>query len=121
MTPTSDLQTGLRAGDPVIAGTYFGGYASHVTIPARQVFKLPPSVDLEHGAALPVNYFTAQLALFEMAPDVFLRTTTAWNEPKVAFRMAGIDVEHLGELVTEAWRVQAPRYLRRELEELGDS
>jgi 2-desacetyl-2-hydroxyethyl bacteriochlorophyllide A dehydrogenase len=59
--------TGLRAGDPVIAGTYFGGYASHVTIPARQVFKLPPSVDLEHGAALPVNYFTAQLALFEMA------------------------------------------------------
>jgi 2-desacetyl-2-hydroxyethyl bacteriochlorophyllide A dehydrogenase len=59
--------TSLRAGDAVIAGTYFGGYASHVTIPARQVFKLPPSVDLEHGAALPVNYFTAQLALFEMA------------------------------------------------------
>jgi 2-desacetyl-2-hydroxyethyl bacteriochlorophyllide A dehydrogenase len=59
--------TGLRVGDAVIAGTYFGGYASHVTIPARQVFKLPPSVDLEHGAALPVNYFTAQLALFEMA------------------------------------------------------
>lgn len=61
------------------------------------------------------------LALSEMAPDVFLRTTTAWNEPKVAFRMAGIDLEHLGELVTEAWRVQAPRYLRRELEALGDS
>ena len=61
------------------------------------------------------------LALSEMAPDVFLRTTTAWNEPKVAFRMAGIDLEHLGELVTEAWRVQAPRYLRRELEALSDS
>ena len=58
---------GLRAGDAVMAGTYFGGYSSHVTIPARQVFKLPPSVDLEHGAAIPVNYFTAQLALFEMA------------------------------------------------------
>ena len=25
-----------------------------------------------------------------MAPDVFLRTTTPWGEPKVAFRMAGI-------------------------------
>jgi synaptic vesicle membrane protein VAT-1 len=59
--------TGLRIGDPVIAGTYFGGYASHVTIPARQVFKLPASVDLAAGAAIPVNYFTAQLALFEMA------------------------------------------------------
>ncbi|HEY4241494.1 MAG TPA: zinc-binding dehydrogenase [Kofleriaceae bacterium] len=59
--------TGVKPGDAVIAGTYFGGYASHVTIPARQVFKLPASVDLAAGAALPVNYFTAQLALFEMA------------------------------------------------------
>jgi 2-desacetyl-2-hydroxyethyl bacteriochlorophyllide A dehydrogenase len=57
----------LRVGDPVIAGTYFGGYASHVTLPARQVFKLPSRIDLAAGAALPVNYFTAQLALFEMA------------------------------------------------------
>ena len=53
------------------------------------------------------------LALVEMHPDVFLRTTTPWSEPKVAFRMAGIDVNHLAELVTEAWRVQAPKYLRR--------
>src|SRR5512139_3342160 len=37
-------------GDPVIAGTYFGGYASTVTLPARQVFKLPESVDLAEGA-----------------------------------------------------------------------
>lgn len=59
--------TGLRVGDPVIAGTYFGGYASRVTIPAHQVFKLPASVELAAGAALPVAYFTAQLAVFEMA------------------------------------------------------
>src|SRR6185369_15436789 len=57
----------VKPGDAVVAGTYFGGYQSHVTIPARQVFKLPQSVDLAAGAALPVNYFTAQLALFEMA------------------------------------------------------
>lgn len=56
------------------------------------------------------------VALTEMQPDVFLRTTTAWNEPKVAFRMAGIDPDHLAELVTEAWRTQAPRYLRREFD-----
>lgn len=60
------------------------------------------------------------LALVEMEPDVFLRTTTRWSEPKVAFRMSGIDPDHLAELVTEAWRVQAPRYLRREFDE-GDS
>ncbi|GAA1826128.1 hypothetical protein [Agromyces salentinus] len=57
------------------------------------------------------------LALVEMAPRVFLRTTTRWSEPKVAFRMAAIDDDHLVELVTEAWRVQAPRYLRREFDE----
>jgi hypothetical protein len=56
------------------------------------------------------------LALVEMAPDVFLRTTP-WGEPKVAFRMGRIDEGHLAELVTEAWRVQAPKYLRREFDE----
>jgi hypothetical protein len=61
------------------------------------------------------------LALREMAPDVFLGTTTPWGEPKVAFRMAGIDDDHLAELVTEAWRVQAPRYLRREWDAAGAS
>ena len=59
------------------------------------------------------------LALVQMAPDVFLRTTTPWGEPKVAFRMAVIDDDHLAELVTDAWRVQAPKSLRRELDALG--
>ncbi len=53
------------------------------------------------------------LALVEMQPEVFLRTTTRRGEPKVAFRMATIDQDHLVELVTEGWRVQAPEYLRR--------
>ena len=57
----------VKPGDAVIAGTYFGGYASSVTIPQRQVFRLPPSIDLQAGAALPVAYFTAQLAVAEMA------------------------------------------------------
>jgi hypothetical protein len=30
--------------------------------------------------------------------------------------MAAIDEAHLSELVTEAWRTQAPRYLRREFD-----
>ena len=59
------------------------------------------------------------LALVEMAPAVFLRTTTPWGEPKVAFRMAAVDDDHLVELVTEAWRIQAPKYLRREIDDAG--
>ncbi|CAN5734230.1 medium chain dehydrogenase/reductase family protein [soil metagenome] len=57
----------FAVGDRVVAGTYFGGYASTVTIPAHQAFKLPSSYDLAAGAALPVAFFTAQLAVFEMA------------------------------------------------------
>lgn len=57
----------FKPGDAVIAGTYFGGYASKVKVPSYQVFALPKAFDLAQGAALPVNYFTAQIALFEMA------------------------------------------------------
>lgn len=59
------------------------------------------------------------LALREMAPEVFLPRTTGWGEPKIAFRMAAIDADHLGELVTEAWRSQAPKYLRAGIDEAG--
>ncbi len=59
--------TSVKRGDSVVAGTYFGGYASRVTIPATQVFPLPKNATLESGAAMPVNYFTAQLALHDMA------------------------------------------------------
>lgn len=55
-------------------------------------------------------------ALIEGWPDVFLPRTTRWSEPKVAFRLAAIDPQHLAELVTEAWRTQAPKYLRREFD-----
>lgn len=56
------------------------------------------------------------LALVEMEPGVFLRTTTPWGEPKIAFRMSAIDRDHLAELVADAWRVQAPKYLVRDFD-----
>ena len=57
----------FQVGDLVVAGTYFGGYASRITVPAHQVFTLPLGIDLAAGAALPVAFFTAQLAVVEMA------------------------------------------------------
>lgn len=56
-------------------------------------------------------------ALREMDPAVFLPQTTRWGEPKIAFRMARVDPTHLDELVVEAWRTQAPRYLVREFDD----
>lgn len=84
---------------------------------------IPPEIRAVVAAELVVGVKVAErldaLALVDMAPNVFLRTTTSWGEPKVAFRMAVIDGEHLAELVTEAWRIQAPKYLRRQLDEAG--
>ncbi|MBB4141336.1 hypothetical protein [Microbacterium invictum] len=81
---------------------------------------IPEDIRAIIGAELVVGVKVADrvdaLALVEMMPDVFLRTTTRWGEPKVAFRMAGIDEDHLAELVTEAWRVQAPKHLRNRLD-----
>jgi len=91
---------GLKAGDAVVAGTYFGGYASHVTIPADQVFGLPAHLDLASGAALPVNYFTARLALYEMARvragDKILIEPATGGVGVLAIQMA----KHLGADVT---------------------
>jgi NADPH:quinone reductase-like Zn-dependent oxidoreductase len=58
---------GLAAGDRVLAGTRFGGYAELVTVPAHQVLPLPDSLSFEEGAAFPVNYGTAYAALVIMA------------------------------------------------------
>jgi NADPH:quinone reductase-like Zn-dependent oxidoreductase len=56
----------LKVGDRVIAGSRFGGQASMVTVPADQAFPLPAGWSFEQGAAFPVNYATAFVALVMM-------------------------------------------------------
>jgi synaptic vesicle membrane protein VAT-1 len=56
----------VKVGDKVIAGTRFGGQASMVTVPENQVFPLPDGFSYEQGAAFPVNYSTAYVALVMM-------------------------------------------------------
>jgi NADPH:quinone reductase-like Zn-dependent oxidoreductase len=46
-------------GRDVLAFTRFGGYADVVCVPEKQVFARPADMSAEHGAAIPVNYFTA--------------------------------------------------------------
>jgi NADPH:quinone reductase-like Zn-dependent oxidoreductase len=58
-----EAATGRR----VIASTRFGGYASLVLASPRRLVELPEGLGFEEGAALPVNYLTAWVALMEMA------------------------------------------------------
>jgi NADPH:quinone reductase-like Zn-dependent oxidoreductase len=53
----------VAAGDRVIAGTQFNGYAEQVVVDASQVIPLPEGLSLEQGAAVPVNYATAWAGL----------------------------------------------------------
>src|SRR5213078_1775323 len=49
-----------KAGDRVLAGTRFGGYAELVTVREDMVYQLPKGLSFEQGAAFPVNYSTAE-------------------------------------------------------------
>jgi NADPH2:quinone reductase len=55
--------SGFVAGDRVACCLPYGGGADVVAIAPDSVFPLPDSVTFEQGAALPMNYLTAQFAL----------------------------------------------------------
>jgi len=57
----------LELDQPVLAVTRFGGYASHVVVPALQASPYPDALTPEQAAALPTVFFTAYYALFELA------------------------------------------------------
>ncbi len=46
-------------GRDVFAATRFGGYSDVVCVPEQLVFRRPPDMSAQEGAALPVNYLTA--------------------------------------------------------------
>src|SRR5215216_5950402 len=53
----------VSAGDRVLGGCRFGGYAELVVTGASEVIPLPEDWSYEEGAALPVNYATAYAGL----------------------------------------------------------
>lgn len=59
--------TQFTVGQKVVALTLFGGYATHLVVPATQVFSLPEELDFAQGAALPTVFITAYYALFDLA------------------------------------------------------
>lgn len=56
---------GVAAGDRVAACLGYGGAAEVVALGADSVFPLPDNLSFEQGAAIPMNYLTAEFALAE--------------------------------------------------------
>src|SRR6476620_4028075 len=57
--------SGFSAGDRVAACLGHGGASDVVGLGAESVFPLPDALSFEQGAAIPMNYLTAQFALKE--------------------------------------------------------
>jgi NADPH2:quinone reductase len=57
--------SGFAPGDRVAACLPYGGAAETVALGADSVFPLPDALSFEQGAAIPMNYLTAQFALRE--------------------------------------------------------
>lgn len=64
---TGDDVHDLREGDPVMAVTRFGGYATDVVVPRRQVFAVPRGFSMAQAAAMPAVFLTAHHAAVELA------------------------------------------------------
>ncbi|XP_062234882.1 synaptic vesicle membrane protein VAT-1 homolog [Platichthys flesus] len=56
-----------KVGDRVIAMKRSGMWQDVVAVPADLTFLMPENMSFEEGAAIPVNYISAYLMLFEMA------------------------------------------------------
>ncbi|MFO7275447.1 MAG: NADPH:quinone oxidoreductase family protein [Pseudomonadota bacterium] len=57
----------VRPGDPVVAVCGLGAFAESVVAAADSVLPLPPGLDVEHAAALPLTYGTVYHALLDRA------------------------------------------------------
>ena len=60
---TAPPDSGLEPGDRVACVLPYGGGADLVAVHHESVFPLPDNISFEQGAALPMNYLTAEFAL----------------------------------------------------------
>lgn len=63
--PGADGSSGFQVGQRVCGVNLHGGAAETVANPAMMTFPLPDSLSFDAGAALPMNYLTAQFALHD--------------------------------------------------------
>lgn len=54
-----------KVGDRIASKVFWGGFAEYATVREDMAMKLPPSLDFASGAALPVVYMTAMVALHD--------------------------------------------------------
>ena len=76
-----------------------------------------PRVIRSDIAVLYVGDEAEKQALLLGEPDLFFTTPTYDGMPLVMLRLAGVSVDRLRELVTDAWRMRAPQALAADLDD----
>jgi len=73
----------------------------------------------EQVIAIRVAHDSDKEPLIEMDPDAFFTEPHYNGFPAILVRLAAVDPALLEKLLTDAWRIQAPRRLVREFESSG--
>jgi NADPH:quinone reductase-like Zn-dependent oxidoreductase len=60
----------FKIGDKVFGVSFFNSYATHVTVPDHQIYKVPNNISMEQAAGIPAVFLTAYHALFQ---NVYIR------------------------------------------------
>lgn len=67
VTAVGEGVQGIRPGDRVFGVTLFGGYSTHVALPAHHVRPIPSGINMEEAGGFPTVFITAYHALYQQA------------------------------------------------------
>lgn len=109
MATLDDLRRLVLALPGTSEGTWYGTPGYHV---GGKGFLRLRTEDEDGLLVLPVTDLGEKEALLTSRPEAFSTLPHYDGHASVLLRLEAVDVEELGELVTEAWRLKAPPKLR---------
>jgi hypothetical protein len=109
MATLDDLRRLVLALPGTSEGTWYGTPGYHV---GGKGFLRLRTEDEDGLLVLPVADLGEKQALLTSRPEAFSTVAHYDGHAIVLLRLEAVDVEELGELVTEAWRLKAPPKLR---------
>ncbi len=109
----------VSVGQKVLGITLFGGYTSHLIIPADQVFPLPNSFTYSEGASFPTIFLTAYYGLLELAHshegDRILVHSAAGGVGSALIQLANLSGCRVAGVVGNETKVNAVKQLGAEI------
>ena len=87
----------LQVGDRVVVMNNFGMWSEYVAVPRENVFSMPDGMSFEEAAAIPVNYLTAYMMLYDFGnirPGKSVLVHMAAGKGRVTYSESEIWITH---------------------------